>query len=618
MAHIRKPTYTKPLPADAVLFDKNGETWARWTSKRGKPRTAPVARTVNGKPVPADAALFEQDGAPWASWTDKHQQTHKGPITLRLRFESKKYSVTYKDHNGQVRSHKGFTDRGAAKTRASDLERQVERNSVGLVDPFEEQRKRPLSEHLADFRQHLEAKGDDPRHVRQTIAHVEAMLAGCGFSWLGDLELTRAQEWLTGLRTGKRVELPAGQVEFTIRKTAELLGVKPDSVSPLIKRRNLPTNGRDGKARRLPRSTVETLLADRCQGASPETVNHYTRAVRSFARWLVKPGRRVASNPLDGLEVLNADADRRRSRRELMVEELLRLLTATMDSQSSFLGLDGWQRFHLYACACGTGFRASGLASLTPECFDLADDYPTLTLPVRGDKSRKGKRQPLPADVAALMRSWLVGKPEGLPLWPGTWASARRAAEMLRRDLAAAGIPHLVQGPDGPLVIDFHAMRHTYLTLGGRAGIDLRTLQELAGHSKSSLTERYTHVRLHDLAGAVEKLPSFLPDVSGSQHQQMRATGTEGYPVVLPLLPAGTPQVQQRQSGTIRFCESFSQANPESASGTAGGARESQTVDLDVAGSNPVTHPETTVRNRFSSRSLLYVRRMLARRQALG
>lgn len=24
-------------------------------------------------------------------------------------------------------------------------------------------------------------------------------------------------------------------------------------------------------------------------------------------------------------------------------------------------------RFHLYACACGTGFRASALASLTPD-----------------------------------------------------------------------------------------------------------------------------------------------------------------------------------------------------------------------------------------------------------
>jgi hypothetical protein len=96
---------------------------------------------------------------------------------------------------------------------------------------------------------------------------------------------------------------------------------------------------------------------------------------------------------------------------------------------------------------------------------------------------------------------------------------------MLRMDLEAAGIPYAVEGPDGPLFADFHALRHTYLTLGGRAGIDLRTLQELAGHSTPTLTARYSHRRLYDLAGAVEKLPRFLPD--GNTAGALRATGTD-------------------------------------------------------------------------------------------
>src|SRR5262249_29614645 len=113
-------------------------------------------------------------------------------------------------------------------------------------------------------------------------------------------------------------------------------------------------------------------------------------------------------------------------------------------------------------------------------------------------------------------------------VWGGTWARDGQGAEMLRRDLEAAGIPYAVEGPDGPLYADFHALRHTYLTLGGRAGIDLRTLQELAGHSTPNLTARYSHRRLHDLAGAVERLPSFLPDRPvGRETQALRATGTE-------------------------------------------------------------------------------------------
>src|SRR3954466_12701986 len=94
---------------------------------------------------------------------------------------------------------------------------------------------------------------------------------------------------------------------------------------------------------------------------------------------------------------------------------------------------------------------------------------------------------------------------------------------MLRYDLEAAGIPYDVPGPDGPEYADFHALRHTYLTLGGRAGIDLRTLQELDGHSTPTLTARYTHVRLRDMAGAVEKLPDFLPDQAGGK----KAGGTK-------------------------------------------------------------------------------------------
>src|SRR5437763_15361117 len=104
---------------------------------------------------------------------------------------------------------------------------------------------------------------------------------------------------------------------------------------------------------------------------------------------------------------------------------------------------------------------------------------------------------------------------------------------MLRGDLESAGIPYAVEGPDGPLYADFHGLRHTYLTLGGRAGIDLRTLQELAGHSTPTLTARYSHRRLYDLAGAIEKLPNFLPGRGdGSEAAALRATGTEGPPVV--------------------------------------------------------------------------------------
>ena len=128
-----------------------------------------------------------------------------------------------------------------------------------------------------------------------------------------------------------------------------------------------------------------------------------------------------------------------------------------------------------------------------------------------------------------LLRSYLDGKPAGVPFWGGDWGRKGQGAEMLRADLEDAKIPYTVEGPDGPLFADFHALRHSYITALGRSGVDLRTAQELAGHSTPNLTARYMHVRLPDLAGGVEKLPGLLTHKSSPKASNpLKATGTQG------------------------------------------------------------------------------------------
>ena len=219
----------------------------------------------------------------------------------------------------------------------------------------------------------------------------------------------------------------------------------------------------------------------------------------------------MAFNPLDGLDILNADGDRRRTRRELTLDELGRLLAATRASEASFRGLDGEARFHLYACACGTGFRAGGLDSLTPECFDLGGASLSSCCPSEATRAARASCNPCPLTwPISCVPGWQASQRDSRS-GPAPGPAIGRPPKCSALDLEAAGIPYTVQGGNGPEHADFHALRHTYLTLGGRAGIDLRTLQELAGHSTPLLTARYTHVRLHDQAGAVEKLPGFLP-----------------------------------------------------------------------------------------------------------
>jgi excisionase family DNA binding protein len=395
-------------------------------------------------------------------------------------------------------------DKATAEKMLRRLLTKADEESVGLGDPYADHKTQPLAEHLKDFKTELEANGSTPFHVRQVLDRIGIVFNGIGATMPADLSVDRVQQWLVAFRADKEAPaLLAGKKEWTPDEAAALLGISRQAVRAAIARHGLPAIG-NGKARRYPRATVEALLERAGRGASAQTVNHYVAALRSFGRWLVRPGagQRLSKNPLAGLKLVCVETDRRHDRRELTADELRRLLAATRASARTFRGLSGEDRFHLYATACGTGFRAGGLASLIPASFNLTSDGPTATLSARRNKSKKTKKQPLPADVADLLRAYLKDKPAGQPIWGGTWATDKKAAAMLRGDLEAAGIPYVVEGPDGPLYADFHALRHTYLTLGGRAGINLRTLQELAGHSTATLTERYTHVRLHDLAVA--------------------------------------------------------------------------------------------------------------------
>ena len=54
--------------------------------------------------------------------------------------------------------------------------------------------------------------------------------------------------------------------------------------------------------------------------------------------------------------------------------------------------MKGIDRAALYLVAAGTGYRRSELRSLTPECFDLGADSPTVA--VEAAHSKAGRRHP--------------------------------------------------------------------------------------------------------------------------------------------------------------------------------------------------------------------------------
>jgi integrase len=341
---------------------------------------------------------------------------------------AKRWYFDLRGADGTVRRVKGFADLKATEQLAAELERKASRARAGTTDPAEEHALRPLTDHRRDYSTYLESKGNTSKHIALSTGRARALLAGAGVVFLKDVDATRTAEWLNGIRRdGGTVVLPDGIEAFRPSEAAALPNVSPSALANGIRRHQLPAVG-NGKARRLPRATVQALADRAARGAGPGTVNHFVRAVRGFFHWRVRSNR-IGSNPLESLALVNAAVDVRRARRELAADELRRLFLAARESTRAFRGLTGNDRYYLYLTAAGTGFRANALANLTPADFDLAAATAVVTLPARFNKSRKTQVQPLPADVAFALRDYLAGKPTGTPVWGGRG----RVANVARR-----------------------------------------------------------------------------------------------------------------------------------------------------------------------------------------
>lgn len=471
----------------------------------------------------------------------------------RVRHRAKYWYGQFRTSEKQLRRVKLSRNKTAAQQMLNELVRKEELKKIGIVNPFEGEQKRPLVEHVADWRASLVASGSTAKHVSHTVGCVTRVFEACGFIRLTDLSAVSVEQYLAAIRQPGHPlpPLDADKDSFTKSELTALLGMKKPALSKLISEHRIEAIG-SGKARRYPRASAEKLMAMRASGRSVRTSNFSLGAVKQFCRWLVQ-NRRMSDNPLAHVSMNNAKGDRRHGRRKLTLAELHRLIAAASGSDDAYRGLCGTDRAMLYRLACLSGFRVSELASLTPTAFDLGNDPPTVTLAGENAKNGQTAVQPLPHDVARALQTYLAGKPHDAPVWPGTWT--KRAATMIRRDLHAASIAYVVDGPDGPMHADFHGLRHSYIALLDQCGATLKEAMQLARHSDPKLTAAvYGRAQLHDLGAAVNRLPSLFPGDS-SEAQILRATGTDQ------LAPQLAPAVDPRCE-ILRIADTTSTGEP--------------------------------------------------------
>ena len=206
--------------------------------------------------------------------------------------------------------------------------------------------------------------------------------------------------------------------------------------------------------------------------------------------WLIRNGR-AAHNPLKSL--LKLPKAPTFERRALSFEEFVRFLR----------GSDK-RRLAYFVASC-TGLRRGEMKQLLWSDLDLNDETPCIVLRPETTKNKKGGCIPLVPLLADLLRQ---KKAEGMAFSGRVFPRGIPSVKVLTKDLAACGIP--VEDERGYRV-DFHALRHTFVSLLAHVKVSELVRVKLARHGDWKQTDNYTDEKSIPLGDGIAQLAAALP-----------------------------------------------------------------------------------------------------------
>ena len=237
-------------------------------------------------------------------------------------------------------------------------------------------------------------------------------------------------------------------------------------------------------------------LANEFESHEPTTVARRAASIRSFTGWCT----RVGILKIDVGQQLSPPKTHRKLPTYLKVDEATAVLdvAAVAADDSDPLHIRDWAMLELlYA----TGIRVSELCGL-----DLASiDQTSLTVRVIG-KGNKERVVPfgIPANDAVshyltAARPHLVNDSSGAAVFLGS--RGKRIDQRTVREV----VYRLTRSVPGVLVLGPHGLRHSAATHLVEGGADLRSVQELLGHSSLGTTQLYTHVSAQRLKSVYQQ-----------------------------------------------------------------------------------------------------------------
>ncbi|MBK7311810.1 MAG: site-specific integrase [Sphingobacteriaceae bacterium] len=151
----------------------------------------------------------------------------------------------------------------------------------------------------------------------------------------------------------------------------------------------------------------------------------------------------------------------------------------------------------IYSC----GLRCGELLSLKPEHVDSKRNL----LIIKQAKGRKDRIAPLSAKIIDMLRQYFIAAKPEVYLFEGQKKGEPYDVSSLQKVLKQSLEKVKINKP-----VTLHWLRHSYATHLLENGTDLRYIQEILGHSRSTTTEIYTHVSTKSIQNIVSPFDYLL------------------------------------------------------------------------------------------------------------
>lgn len=250
---------------------------------------------------------------------------------------------------------------------------------------------------------------------------------------------------------------------------------------------------------------VKTYLAKQRgpDGFGERTYNSHLRSFKQFTAWLLQEDRVAGTDPMKGHSPLR-QTEFRKKRRALTLDEMHRLLAVTEAGPVRYR-MTGHERALVYRLALQAGLRSGEIASLRVLSFNFDATPPSVRIESADAKAKRGDDMVLMGETAQAIREFLKDKAATDKAFNMPCKS--NVADMLRGDLADAEIEY-TDAADRD--VDFHSLRHSFVSHLALAGVHPAVAQKLARHRTIEMTMKYyTHVLHKSECEAIDSLQSF-------------------------------------------------------------------------------------------------------------